>query len=217
MKNFEVSQPVTVFGFEALISEVIDITRKPHLYGVQFNGQDKTWVVEEEHIEAVVDNRPVTERIMTFEEAYDALGEDHTLVRQYNLYMQQMHGNEDDMRDLTAYMKLRIVTEALNEDWHPTFSDEEVRYYPWFVLYTEEEYENLDDDDKARCCRVVGRSDTTRARMAVSSLRARPAHPRTRARISALGSPSRHANWRCTPENNSSIFGVILSSDEKLG
>lgn len=159
MKNFEVSQPVTVFGFEALISEVIDITRKPHLYGVQFNGQDKTWVVEEEHIEAVVDNRPVTERIMTFEEAYDALGEDHTLVRQYNLYMQQMHGNEDDMRDLTAYMKLRIVTEALNEDWHPTFSDEEVRYYPWFVLYTEEEYENLDDDDKARCCRVVGRSN----------------------------------------------------------
>jgi hypothetical protein len=105
--------------------------------------------------------KDITERVMTFEEAYDALGEDHTLVRQYNLYMQQMHGNEDDMRDLTAYMKLRIVTEALNEDWHPTFSDEEVRYYPWFVLYTEEEYENLDEDDKARCCRVVGRSSSS--------------------------------------------------------
>lgn len=159
MKNqFELNQKVTVFDQEGIITEIIDVTREPHLYAVTFDTTGKKYVIEAEHIEAGVDNRPITERVKTLEDAIAVLGEDHTLVRQYHLYEQQMNGNEKDMRDLTAYMKLRIVTEALNEDWHPTFSDEEVRYYPWFVLYTEEEYENLDDDDKARCCRVVGRS-----------------------------------------------------------
>lgn len=157
-KKFDINQKVTVFDFAATITEVIDITREPHLYGVTFDETGKQHIIEAAHIEAVRDNRPVTERIKTFEDALNALSDDNVLVRQFKLYEAQMNGEEDDMNDLTAYIKLRIITAALNDGWQPTFSDDEVRYYPWFCLYTESEYNDLDDEDKERCCRVVGRS-----------------------------------------------------------
>lgn len=160
MKNqFELNQKVTVFDQEGIITEIIDVTREPHLYAVTFDTTDKKYVIEAEHIEAAVDNRPITERVKTLEDAIAVLGEDHTLVRQYHLYEQQMNGNEKDMRDLTAFLKLRIITAALNQGWEPDLTNsDEWKYYPWFCLYTEDEYNDLDADDKERCCRVVGRS-----------------------------------------------------------
>lgn len=161
MKNqFELNQKVTVFDQEGIITEIIDVTREPHLYAVTFDTTGKKYVIEAEHIEAAVDNRPITERVKTLEDAIAVLGEDHTLVRQYHLYEQQMNGNEKDMRDLTAFLKLRIITAALNQDWSPDWTNsDEWKYYPWFCLYTEDEYNDLDADDKERCCRVVGRSN----------------------------------------------------------
>ena len=160
MKNqFELNQKVTVFDQEGIITEIIDVTREPHLYAVTFDTTGKKYVIEAEHIEAAVDNRPITERVKTLEDAIAVIGEDHTLVRQYHLYEQQMNGNEDDMRDLTAFLKLRIITAALNQGWAPDWTNsDEWKYYPWFCLYTEDEYNDLDADDKERCCRVVGRS-----------------------------------------------------------
>ena len=161
-KQFEINQKVTVFDQEGIITEVIDITREPHLYAVTFNITGKKYVIEAEHIEAVVDNRPITERVKTFEDAVAVLGENNTLVRQYHLYEQQMNGNEEDMRDLTAFLKLRIITAALNQGWTPDWTNSnEWKYYPWFYLYTEDEYNDLDADDKERCCRVVGRSNVS--------------------------------------------------------
>lgn len=160
MKNqFELNQKVTVFDQEGIITEIIDVTREPHLYAVTFDTTGKKYVIEAEHIEAAVDNRPITERVKTLEDAIAVLGEDHTLVRQYHLYEQQMNGNEEDMRDLTAFLKLRIITAALNQGWSPDWTNsDEWKYYPWFSLYTEDEYNDLGADDKERCCRVVGRS-----------------------------------------------------------
>jgi hypothetical protein len=163
MKNqFELNQKVTVFDQEGIITEIIDVTREPHLYAVTFDTTGKKYVIEAEHIEAAVDNRPITERVKTLEDAIAVLGEDHTLVRQYHLYEQQMNGNEKDMRDLTAFLKLRIITAALNQGWAPDWTNsDEWKYYPWFCLYTEDEYNDLDADDKERCCRVVGRSGSS--------------------------------------------------------
>ena len=40
-------------------------------------------------------------------------------------------------KDLLAYLKLRIITSALNEGWKPKFEEEnELRCYPWFNLKT---------------------------------------------------------------------------------
>ena len=100
--------------------------------------------------EPKVDNRPVTERIKTFTDACNVLGDEHPLVTQYRLTAAAYKG--DPMtEDFIAYLKLRIIVAALNEGWEPKFEKGEYRYYPWFYLYTKEEYDKLDDEQKGRC------------------------------------------------------------------
>ena len=97
----------------------------------------------------------IMERVKTFEDACEELGEDHQYVKAYREWMRISYA---ECKDITAYLKLRIICEALNEGWKPTFSDGECRYYPWFYIYTKKEYEWLDDDEKKEC-RVVGLSN----------------------------------------------------------
>ncbi|MBR5276820.1 MAG: hypothetical protein IKU35_06770 [Bacteroidaceae bacterium] len=87
------------------------------------------------------DNRPVTERVKTFEDAVRELGDEHPFVKEWHL-------GDGLSADLEAYLKLRIIAAALNEGWEPKFTTDEYRYFPWFVLYTEEEYNELSDEDK---------------------------------------------------------------------
>ena len=82
------------------------------------------------------DNRPVTERIKTFHDAYCELGNEHPFVISYEKYVNTASGEE---ADVIAYLKLRIIAAALNEGWEPKFTEDETRYYPWFTLWTEEE------------------------------------------------------------------------------
>ena len=89
----------------------------------------------------LVDEKPqnVMERIKTFEDAVAELSN------------RAMNGDKDagklldewkiiifsaDSKDLLAYLKLRIITYALNEGWKPKFEVNERRSYPWFQLKT---------------------------------------------------------------------------------
>lgn len=99
--------------------------------------------------EPKVDNRPVTERIKTFEDACNALGQKHPFVRTYSSV--SLSADISENGDLIAYLKLRIIVAALNEGWEPQFVKGEYRYYPWFWLYTQEEYDKKDEEDKGRC------------------------------------------------------------------
>ena len=100
--------------------------------------------------EPKVDNRPVTERIKTFTDACNVLGDEHPLVTQYRLTAAAYKG--DPMtEDFIAYLKLRIIVAALNEGWEPKFEKGEYRYFPRFYFYTKEEYDKLDDEVKGRC------------------------------------------------------------------
>ena len=106
------------------------------------------------------DNRPVTERIKTFEDACNELGEDNLMVRVYQTLIARAGKTEQSLaewmgKDVVAFLKLRIITEALNEGWHPKFTEDEYRYYPWFYIYTKEEYDNFSEEQKRRC---VGRA-----------------------------------------------------------
>ena len=108
------------------------------------------------------DNRPVTERIKTFEDAYNELGEDHPMVSVYDALVTRANGEQSLAewmgKDVVAFLKLRIITEALNEGWHPKFTEDEYRYYPWFYIYTKEEYDNSSEEEKRRC---VGRASVS--------------------------------------------------------
>lgn len=92
------------------------------------------------------DNRPITERVTTFEEACAVLGEDHKLVSTYRAAVGYLEAVNEDS-DILAYLKLRIVCAALNEGWEPQHTEDEVRYYPWHWLYTQEEIDDMDNDE----------------------------------------------------------------------
>lgn len=98
----------------------------------------------------LVDEKPqdITERIKTFEDAYDALGDEHPFVKEY---WGMVNINLDIAQDLIAYLKLRIICAALNEGWEPTFDEDELRYYLWFCTYSKSEYEQLYENKKKQC------------------------------------------------------------------
>ena len=104
--------------------------------------------------EDVFKPQDIKERVKTFEDACRELGNTHPFVLQYNT-LGDNGANGIDVIDIAAYLKLRIIVEALNEGWHPIFSEDEWRYLPWFYVYSKEKWNNMSDEDKRR---VVGRS-----------------------------------------------------------
>lgn len=89
----------------------------------------------------------VRERIKTFTDAAQAVGIDDPEE------WEEHYSNLEP--DILAYLKLRIITKALNEGWEPKFIPGEYRWAPYFLLYTKEEIEKIDAEKKAR---VVFRS-----------------------------------------------------------
>lgn len=96
--------------------------------------------------------KDVTERIKTFEDACRELGDDHQFVLAYKELLHTATRENVFLEayglDMIAYMKLRIICAALNEGWIPQFISGERRYYPWFWLYTEQEIQDMDEEEK---------------------------------------------------------------------
>ena len=109
-------------------------------------GKCAQWI---DGILTLVDEKPkdITERIKTFKDACEALGNEHPLVTEYKIISEAY----DIKDDLYAYLKLRIICAALNEEWKPTFNENDRHYYPWFYIYTKEGYEELDENEKKEC------------------------------------------------------------------
>lgn len=101
-------------------------------------------------------NFNVMERVKTFQDALNELGDDHPLVRQFVCVCNIAFNNSGVKldADIIAYLKLRIIAAAVNEGWEPKFTKDEYRYYPFFYVLTKEEYEKLSAEGKRR---VVGR------------------------------------------------------------
>lgn len=97
---------------------------------------------------------PVTDRVKTFNDAVEELGEEHEAVKAYRAVEWYLR---NQMSDIKAYLQLRIITAALNEGWEPQFVRGEYRWYGWYDLISKEDYEALSDEEKGRC---VGRSSS---------------------------------------------------------
>lgn len=93
------------------------------------------------------DSRSVTERIKTFEDAVKELGTDNPIYYAYENAQAIFEQNGNDY-NLLAYTKLRIITAALNEGWQPQYTKDELRWYPWFCLWTDEELSEKSDEWK---------------------------------------------------------------------
>lgn len=97
------------------------------------------------------DELPVTERIKTFEDACKEVGIDAE---------KWLEEHKDDDVNLLAFLKIRIIVEALNEGWKPKFDGEEYRYAPYFYYYTKEDVDNMDEDEKSRLLYVGGAANS---------------------------------------------------------
>lgn len=110
----------------------------------------------EKKAELPLKNKDVTERIKTFDDAYNELGSNHPFCKAWDsIYQGSKNDDCEDIKDVIAYHKLRIIAAALNEGWKPKFTKDEYRYYTYYCFYTKQEYDNLSDEDK-KTCRAVG-------------------------------------------------------------
>jgi len=91
--------------------------------------------------------KDIRDRVKTFEDACTVLGIDPDEWKKKHLMLD---------KDVLAYLKLRVITQALNEGWYSKFTEDERRYYPWFYILTQEENDNLSAEEKRRC---VGRAN----------------------------------------------------------
>lgn len=101
--------------------------------------------------QTISDNRPITERIKTFEDALDYLeyrAKELNDQTAYNLsvdwpYVGMMHD-----ASIRAYLLLTIITYALNEGWQPKFTEDEKRWHSYIYLWTEDEVSSMSEEDK---------------------------------------------------------------------
>lgn len=141
---------------------------------------------------------PVTDRIKTFEDAYNELGEEHQLCKEYRSVK---YGYITVGADLLAYLKLRIITTALNEGWEPQFIEGERRWYCWYNFISKEELEEMSDKEKEEC-RVVGRAHGSAYAHGGLVFSSAATFLRTRTRAPARGSPSKVKSLQNMPASS---------------
>ncbi len=90
--------------------------------------------------------KDIKERVKTFEDAVAILGNFNEAVVNYHIVFKVT-----STKDILAFAKLRVIAEALNVGWRPTFSKDEHRYYLWFCIYSKEEFDKLYEYYKNRC------------------------------------------------------------------
>lgn len=99
--------------------------------------------------------KDIRDRVKTFADAVEILGKDNQSVIDFhvvsNYILNSAIANKECSRDILAYPKLRVIVDALNEGWKPTFNDDEYIYYPALYRYTKNEYDELGEDDKKEC------------------------------------------------------------------
>lgn len=93
-------------------------------------------------------------KIETLKDAIYKLGKDDPFVELYNQFKDVSESYYP--KDVLAYLKLRIITAAINDGWEPTFKDGEERWFPWFNYYTAEELSEMSEGERKR---VVGRAN----------------------------------------------------------
>lgn len=95
----------------------------------------------------------IKERVKCLEAAITALGMENQAVKDYYAIARRTSA-----KDIIAFAKLRVIAEALNEEWKPNSDIWMGNYYTSFLLYTKKEFEELEEKKKLECLEIC-RSD----------------------------------------------------------
>lgn len=90
---------------------------------------------------------PVIERIKTWDDVVRELGYDP--VERLLDHTERGDGFNFEPDEI-AYIKLKAIAQVLNEGWTPQFTINEYRWFPWFVLYTKEEIDKMNEELRSR-------------------------------------------------------------------
>lgn len=71
--------------------------------------------------------KTIMDKVKTFDDAMEELGQDHPLVKEYYCLC-----NAEISEHLIDYSWLCIIAAALNEGWTPKFIEGECQYFPYF-------------------------------------------------------------------------------------
>lgn len=91
----------------------------------------------------------IKERVKCLEGAITALGMENQAVKDYYAI-----ARKTSAKDIVAFAKLRVIAEALNEEWKPNSHIWMGNYYTSFILYTKEEFEELEEKKKLECLEI---------------------------------------------------------------
>ncbi len=136
----------------------IDFTQEQLVAFYRSTSADGRKAVKEALGEKFSEILPATERVKTYEDAVNELGEDNPIVVAASTASWRFP--EAVNKDLVAYMKMRVIVAALNDGWEPQFVLGEQRWYPWYELISKEDYEAMSEDEKQER-RCVGRSSVS--------------------------------------------------------
>ena len=85
----------------------------------------------------------IKDKVKTFFDAVEILGRNNQTVKNYyDIVLKKCD------KDIIAFAKLKIITEALNEGWKPQYDIMEGGYYTSFDIITEYEFERLGENEK---------------------------------------------------------------------
>lgn len=139
----------------------IDFSQEQLVAFYRSTSTDGRKAVKEALGEQFSDAVPATERVKTYEDAVNELGNDHPLVEAASSAEWRFTNSED--KDIIAYLKLRVIVAALNDGWKPQFVPGELRWYPWYELISKDEYDAMSEDEKQEGRRVGRSSDYAHA------------------------------------------------------
>lgn len=130
------------------MEEKISIQRDDVLTAYHHASEEQKELLENMFGKDMFQPQDIKERVKTFDDAAEMLSYDNKALTDFIKIC-----DKNCAKDIIAYSKLRVIAEALNEGWKPTFDEDEYRFYPLF--YAEEEYDKLDKDKKKEF-RAVG-------------------------------------------------------------
>lgn len=92
--------------------------------------------------------KTVIDRVKNFNDALIELGPNHPFVLAYQNTNLRDPEVADDNIEVVAYLKLRVITAALNEGWKPKPMGEERQYFPYFHLYSCEDISQMSEEEE---------------------------------------------------------------------
>lgn len=94
--------------------------------------------------------KTVIDRVKNFNDALIELGPNHPFVLAYQNTNLRDPEVADDNIEVIAYLKLRVITAALNEGWKPKPMGEDSQYFPYFCLYSCEDISQMSKEEEDR-------------------------------------------------------------------